>query len=104
MRRQPHRGRGGTHHVGRVRIQAAEILSASLGYPVAPEDIHPATGAWRTDWRLDVYRWELYTKTATGMPVVAGCWDSLTVFVRESKKLGGCHLKDGEVHPGKPTV
>lgn len=89
------------HHIGRLRIRAAAILSANLGYPVQPEDISPATGSWRTDWRLDVYRWELYTRTASGLPVVAGCWMTLTQFVPAAAR-DGCHIDDGEIVTGKP--
>jgi hypothetical protein len=52
-----------------------------------PEDISPATGAWRTNWRLDVYRWELYASNGK-FPVVLGCWQRLTDFVRFGKKYG----------------
>jgi len=90
------------HHVGRLRIRAAKILSASFPeWDVRPEDIKPATGAWRTDRRLDVYRWELFTRTRTGLPVVCGCWGTLTDFVREAA-TDGCHVtRDGTIYPGK---
>lgn len=87
------------HHVGRLRIAAAQILTRSLGFPVAPADIHPATGAYRTNWRLDVYCWELFTQNARGLPVVAGCWDTLTDFVRAARHTG-CHVCDDVIYPG----
>jgi len=99
-RRRPGTGRGGSRHVGRVRIEAAKIISESLGFDVQPEDIRPQTGAWRTDMRLDVFRWELYTYERPGLPFVAGGWEKLTDFVRQSKKLGGCHHHDGEIWSG----
>ena len=100
QRRKAGKGQNGSRHVGRVRIAAAKILSESLGFKVAPEDIHPQSGAWRTDDGLDVYRWELFTHSSTGMPFVAGCWERLTEFVANSKKSGGCHYHDGEIYSG----
>jgi hypothetical protein len=95
------------HHVGRLRVRAAEILAVNFpDWDVRPEDIRPATGAWRTDWRLDVYRWELYSRLkrrdshdGSELPVVAGCWDTLTEFVREAAERG-CHLSDGTIYVG----
>ena len=50
--RQPHHGRNGSRHVGKLRIRAAKILNANFPeWDVRPEDIKPATGRWRTDWR-----------------------------------------------------
>ena len=57
------------HHIGRLRIRAAKILNANFPeWDVQPEDIKPATGRWRTDWRMDVYRWELFAHTKPSMP------------------------------------
>ena len=90
------------HHIGRVRMRAAKILSVAFpNWDIRPEDISPALGRYRTDWREDCYRWELFTKTKTGLPVVCGCWLRLTDFVREAGKAG-CHVtKDDEIYPGK---
>jgi len=86
------------HHVGRVRIKAAEILNRQFPeWEVQPEDIQPATGRHRSDWRQDVYRWELFTKTKTGLPVVCGSWDTLTRFVRLAGKYG-CAVEDREIY------
>jgi hypothetical protein len=101
QRRVAGTGRNGSRHVGGVRIAAAKILSESLGFKVEPEEIHPQSGAWRTDDRLDVYRWELFTHSSPGMPFVAGCWERLTEFVSNSKKFGGCHYHDGEIYSGQ---
>lgn len=108
MPKKPNNGPGGTRHVGRLRIAAAKILTKSLGFEVHPDDIKPATGSWRTNWQLDVYRWELYTDKPSAvpggnpMPLVAGCWESLTDFVRLCRADGGiCHLtKNCEIYPG----
>lgn len=93
------------HHVGRLRIRAAEILAKNFPeWDVRPEDIKPATGSWRTDWRNDVYRWELFTRLKSNpnnMPVVCGCWETLTEFVRLAAKTG-CHVtRDSVIYPGK---
>ena len=94
--RSPHHGRGGSRHIGRVRVAAAKIISDSLGMDVLPEDIVPASGRYRTDWRMDTFRWELQTPSAW-----AGCWETLTSFVKASRRLGGCHISGGEIWPGK---
>lgn len=93
--RAPHRGRNGSRHCGRLRVAAAKILTDNLGFDVNPEDIQPATGRYRTDWRQDVYRWELFANNGR-LPVVAGCWDTLTRFVREAKRRG-CRIEDYEI-------
>jgi hypothetical protein len=96
VKRQPWKGYGGSRHVGRLRIEAAKILSKSLGFTVDPSNIVPVTGAWRTNAKLDVYRWELFTRDSEGLALVAGCWDSLTDFVKHAKKHG-CEIKNREV-------
>jgi hypothetical protein len=95
-RRKPHHGRGGSMHVGRVRIAAAAILSDGLGFKVNPEDIKPIVGAYKSSL-YDVFRWELFATDGRGVPVVLGCWDTLTLFVREAK-LYGFHVDDGTIH------
>lgn len=86
------------YHIGRVRIAAAKILSENLGFEVRPEHIQPASGRARTDWRLDLYRWEIFTYD-NGVPVVAGCWERLTDFVKVAKSRG-CLIRYGEVTYG----
>lgn len=99
MRRRRYRA----HHIGRLRTRAAKILNKNFPeWDVRPEDIKPATGRWRTDWRMDVYRWELFTRHRgnPNMPVVCGCWDTLTKFVKEAAK-NGCHVTtDSVIYPG----
>ena len=87
------------HHVGRVRIAAAKILAANFpDLDVRPEDISPASGRNRTDWRLDIYRWELFTRTKDGLPAIFGSWERLTDFVRRARK-NGCDINsDSEIH------
>lgn len=85
--RQPHHGRHGSRHCGRIRIAAAEILNKAFPeLDVKPEDVQPATGRARTDWRMDIYRWELFTKYKDrNYPFVAASWQRLSEFVRNAK-------------------
>lgn len=46
---------------------------------------------------MDTYRWELFTRTFDGMPVVCGSWDTLTRFVALAKK-NGCGIQDGVIY------
>jgi hypothetical protein len=80
-------------HIGRTRIAAAKILTENLGFEVRPEEISVATGRNRSDWRMDVYRWELFGTNSYGSPVVAGCWERLTDFVKIAK-VRGCFITD----------
>ena len=97
----PKHEKKGSRPVGRLRRQAAEILSKALGFQVDPADVRPATGSWRTNITLDVFRWELLTHNESGMPVVAGCWETLTDFVKEAREHG-CHInKNREIECGK---
>ena len=90
-----------SHHVGRLRVKAAEILRANFpDWDVRPEDVRPATGSYRTCIYHDVYRWELFTRTTAGLPVVVGCWDTLPRFVVEAGRRG-CRCSDGEIYVGK---
>jgi hypothetical protein len=89
------------HHVGRLRIAAADILSSGFGFRVEPSDIKPATGAYRTDWRQDVYRWELFAKNDRGIPVICGCWETLTQFVKVARRDGFHITADDEIYSGK---
>lgn len=70
-----------SRHVGRVRVRLSEIL-AEHGYVVAPDDLRPQTGAWRTDCRLDVCRWEATLTDVTGCDWLVQCWDTMTECVR----------------------
>lgn len=93
--RKPHHGRGGSRHIGRTREKLAKILSECLGLDCDPSDLRPATGRNRTDRSLDIYCWEVFTKTKSGMVFVAGCWETMTECVQSGKV--GC--KDGEIYP-----
>lgn len=99
------------HTIGKLRIRAAKILNENFPeWDVRPEDIRPATGRWRSDFRMDVYRWELFSRLKqrssydrSELPIVCGCWETLTEFVKEASK-NGCHVtKDREIYAGKET-
>jgi hypothetical protein len=48
---------------------------------------------------MDVYRWELFAAKKTGGPVVLGCWQTLTDFVRLAAKHGiGLDTRDLEIY------
>jgi hypothetical protein len=81
-----------------VRIQAAALIDKHFpDWKCQPEDISPATGSWRTNWKLDVYRWEMRVYDGRFTHVV-GCWQTLTEFVRLAAKFGiGVNLKDDEI-------
>jgi hypothetical protein len=57
-------------------------MLATHGYTVAPEDLQPQTGAWRTDNRLDVCRWEATLTDGTGRTWLVQCWDTMSACVR----------------------
>lgn len=105
--RNPHHGRGGSRHVGRVRIAAAAILNDAFPkIAVEPEDIQPATGRYRTDWRQDVVRWELFCcmRDARRVPFVGQSWQRLTEFVRNAKSGGKVTMSDdGDIWCEKPN-
>lgn len=88
------------HHIGRLRIAAAEVLSKGFGFRVDPEDIKPATGRARSDWRQDIYRWELFAHNGR-LPVVFASWVTLTEFVRKAKRNGFHVNKDSEIYPNE---
>jgi hypothetical protein len=99
--RLPHHGRNGSRHIGRLRIAAAKILTEGLGFPVRPEEISPATGRNRTDWREDCYRWEVFTCNRNGVPKVYHCWDPLSRWVPIAKREGFHVNRDCEICAGR---
>jgi hypothetical protein len=93
--KQPHRGRGGSRHIGRIRIRLAEILSESLNLDCQPEDLSPTQGRYRVDKSWDVYAWEVFTQTKAGLTFVAGSWDTMTDCV----KAGKVSISKGVISP-----
>jgi hypothetical protein len=89
--KQPHHGRGGSRHIGRVRIRLAEILSECLGLDCQPEDLSPTQGEYRVNKSHDIYSWEVFTQTKAGLTFVAGSWDTMTDCV----KAGKVSISDG---------
>lgn len=96
--RLPHHGRGGSRHVGRVRIKLAKILSDCLELNCEPEELKPSTGVYRSGG-IDCYAWEVFTKTKTGVIFVAGCFATMT----ECVKAGKVKLSNGEIYPDYKT-
>lgn len=54
---------------GRVRQKLARLLqdnfpvsTGGLALTWEPEHLHPATGRYRTDWRMDCARWEGFAR------------------------------------------
>jgi hypothetical protein len=85
-----------------TRKKLAKILRDCLGVDCEWDDLRPAKGAWRTNWRLDVYRWELYCQK-DGQPFVAGCWWTMTECVKAGAV--GYDQKEMEIHPvGKTSI
>lgn len=90
-------------HVGRLRIKAAELLTAAFPqYDIKPEDIVPVTGHWL---KVDVYRWQVFAfrkdkKYTNGdrIPISLGCWYSLTSFVKDASKYGCTVNEHDEVY------
>lgn len=87
------------NHIGRLRIAAANILSDGLGFTVYPEDIVPATGRHRSDWRQDVFRWEVFTHN--GRPFVFHSWVTLTEFVKKARIAGFQVDRDDVIWPNQ---
>ena len=104
-RRLPHHGRGGSRHIGRLRESVAAYLSRELERKIYPDDLRLPTGSWRTDIRLDVYRFEVYTGNTLTLPYyggVVGCWETLTEFYRYRHQ--GWFISDGVLYVGKPET
>jgi hypothetical protein len=93
--KQPHHGRGGSRHIGRVRIRLAEILSECLELDCQPEDLSPTQGRYRIEKGWDIYSWEVFTRTKTGLTFVAGSWDTMTDCV----KAGKVSISEGIISP-----
>ena len=90
------RGGASVRHVGRVREQLAAVLQREISdslpegwkVEVTAENLLPQTGAWRTNHRLDVMRWEGRVKLDRGFgwrSAAIGSWDTMTACAK-----GGC--------------
>lgn len=86
---------------GRLRHDAARLLSKHLGYWVDATAVRPAKGYWRSSPYVDVYRWEIILHKPDQSPSLKhplGCWETLTEFVRNGKKYGiGIDWEDGTI-------
>lgn len=97
---KPHHGINGTKHVGRLRKQVSKILKTTLNLEIKPDRIYPATGSYRTCRYHDVYRWEANGRDESGSIVSFGCFDTMTVFIKEYKD--GFYIDDMELCLGEP--
>lgn len=71
-----------------MRERLARLLCAE-GFEVYPEDLRPAQGRERSDWRLDIQRWNGHGRVtdgryglAPGFGVQFDSWDTMTDCVR----------------------
>lgn len=84
--------------MSKLKEQAAQYISAAAGFTVRPDEIECVIGYNK---RIDCYRFEIVRRD-----FICGCWETLSVFVRECKKYGGAELlRDGphyEVYPKYP--
>jgi hypothetical protein len=87
------------HHIGRTRIRAANLIDKHFpDWKCQPEDISPAQGQNRSNWLMDVYRWELRVYQGKFVHLL-GCWQTLTKFVQLAAKYGmQVDWKDREIH------
>ncbi len=91
--RLPNHGRGGSEHVGRIRIRLAKIIGESLGVKCEPEELQPAGGRQRNNTtQYDGYAWEVFADN-DGRTFVAGSFDTMTDCV----KAGKVKLEGGEI-------
>lgn len=86
---------------GRLRHAAARILSKHLGHWVDATAVWPVQGYWRSAPDADCYRWEIHLHDPSDPYLCKyplGCWETLTVFVRDGKKYGiGIDWEDGTI-------
>lgn len=75
---------------------ARKIEDSFPGCTVDPDDLIPATGSWRTNIGLDVYRWE-GVMTVDGSRRCIGSYQTMTELVKCSSLEIGNYTR-GEVH------
>lgn len=72
-------------------IEQAFKQQHGMTVAVDPDDLHPATGAWRTNWMLDVYRWEGSGRwtdfghkghDGKGLQISIDSWEPMTALVK----------------------
>lgn len=79
---------------GRTRIKLAKIIRESLGWDCEPDELRAAGGRCRNNTAMhDSYAWEVFTKSSTGLAIVAGSFDTMTDCV----KAGRVSYADGEI-------
>ena len=78
--------------IGRIRAALPDVLvkafaDKGLTAEFEAEDLRPATGSWRTDFRLDVYRWEgqgrlFFPDDGIWLPITVDSYCTMTDCVR----------------------
>jgi hypothetical protein len=83
--------------VSRLRTKLAALIQAAfkaqfnMTVNVDGADLHPATGAWRTNVMLDVYRWEGsgywtdHDHKGRGLMVSIDSWEPMTALVKHGR-------------------
>ncbi len=90
--------------------RVAKAIAELTGCPVRGVVLRPAQGAWRTDERLDVYRWEgygeiSYSKGERWIGFSVDSWDTMTRSLRYGFTIEGAHRRSlaWEVHSKEPV-
>lgn len=92
--------------IGRTRRKLAELLQVSFPYrgqlPLIwrPEWLYPATGAWRTNYMLDCWRWEGFAYYAKQDGSLSAAWSVGSYHpMSELIKYKRLYVSDGEIYP-----
>lgn len=99
------------HEPGRVRRALAALLqksfpdtSAGLKLTWEAEQVYPATGRYRTDWRLDCARWEAFARHYRDDGTYFNVWSVHSyATMTELIKCKALEMSpDGEISPATP--
>lgn len=72
----------------RTREKLANFLTVEIGRAVDPDKLWPQTGAWRTDFRLGVCRWEASLPAGfDGASTSAMSWYTMTDLLRHGVRV-----------------
>lgn len=83
--------------MSKLREKLAQKIEESFpGYKARAEDLIPATGSWRTNIDLDVYRWEGFVTDDYGIRRFIGSYETMTRLVK-CKKLTFIGLDGSEI-------
>jgi hypothetical protein len=100
------------NHVGKLRQRLAKAIVqafADKGVTVRldPKNLYPAQGRWRSDFRMDVMRWEgflelVIEETGGFLRMSVESWDTMTVCIKGFTLWRGSPggFEVGAVEPG----